>query len=58
MWTGTAEDQYSQMLYENGKPCWQGGSRSTTVSVYYQTTRKKQTTAYAHSVYLQQGGKG
>uniref|UniRef100_A0A3Q3WTJ6 Glucosidase 2 subunit beta n=1 Tax=Mola mola TaxID=94237 RepID=A0A3Q3WTJ6_MOLML len=33
MWTGTAEDQYSQMLYENGKPCWQGGSRSTTVTL-------------------------
>lgn len=31
MWAGTPKDQYSQMVYENGEPCWQGGSRSTTV---------------------------
>ncbi|KAM9826916.1 glucosidase 2 subunit beta-like [Neosynchiropus ocellatus] len=32
MWTGTP-DLYSQMIYENGEPCWQGGSRSTTVTL-------------------------
>ncbi|KAL7374977.1 hypothetical protein ABVT39_009996 [Epinephelus coioides] len=32
MWAGTPKNQYSQMEYENGEPCWQGGSRSTTVS--------------------------
>ncbi|XP_053714840.1 glucosidase 2 subunit beta-like isoform X1 [Synchiropus splendidus] len=32
MWTGTPE-LYSQMIYENGEPCWQGGSRSTTVTL-------------------------
>ncbi|XP_026155084.1 glucosidase 2 subunit beta-like isoform X2 [Mastacembelus armatus] len=31
MWAGTPKNQYSQMVYENGEPCWQGGSRSTTV---------------------------
>uniref|UniRef100_A0A3Q3IVA3 Glucosidase 2 subunit beta n=1 Tax=Monopterus albus TaxID=43700 RepID=A0A3Q3IVA3_MONAL len=33
MWAGTPENQYSQMVYENGEPCWQGGSRSTTVTL-------------------------
>ncbi|XP_034532759.1 glucosidase 2 subunit beta-like isoform X2 [Notolabrus celidotus] len=33
MWAGTPKDQYSQMVYENGEPCWQGGSRSTTVAL-------------------------
>uniref|UniRef100_A0A8C4E4M9 Glucosidase 2 subunit beta n=1 Tax=Dicentrarchus labrax TaxID=13489 RepID=A0A8C4E4M9_DICLA len=33
MWAGTPKNQYSQMVYENGEPCWQGGSRSTTVTL-------------------------
>lgn len=33
MWDGTPKNQYSQMVYENGEPCWQGGSRSTTVTL-------------------------
>ncbi|KAA8582467.1 hypothetical protein FQN60_006138, partial [Etheostoma spectabile] len=33
MWAGTPKNQYSQMEYENGEPCWQGGSRSTTVTL-------------------------
>ncbi|XP_062300704.1 glucosidase 2 subunit beta-like [Scomber scombrus] len=33
MWTETPKNQYSQMVYENGEPCWQGGSRSTTVTL-------------------------
>lgn len=31
MWSGGAKNPYSQQEYENGEPCWQGGSRSTTV---------------------------
>ncbi|KAI9531425.1 hypothetical protein NQZ68_040898 [Dissostichus eleginoides] len=33
MWAGTPKNPYSQMVYENGEPCWQGGSRSTTVTL-------------------------
>lgn len=33
MWAGTPKNLYSQMVYENGEPCWQGGSRSTTVTL-------------------------
>ncbi|XP_060921982.1 glucosidase 2 subunit beta-like isoform X1 [Limanda limanda] len=33
MWAGTQKNQYSQMVYENGEPCWQGGSRSATVTL-------------------------
>ncbi|XP_044040437.1 glucosidase 2 subunit beta-like isoform X2 [Siniperca chuatsi] len=33
MWAETPKNQYSQMVYENGEPCWQGGSRSTTVTL-------------------------
>uniref|UniRef100_A0A3B4U897 Glucosidase 2 subunit beta n=1 Tax=Seriola dumerili TaxID=41447 RepID=A0A3B4U897_SERDU len=33
MWVGTPKNQYSQMVYENGEPCWQGGSRSATVTL-------------------------
>ncbi|XP_029311312.1 glucosidase 2 subunit beta-like isoform X2 [Cottoperca gobio] len=33
MWAGTPHNQYSQMVYESGEPCWQGGSRSTTVTL-------------------------
>ncbi|XP_020779543.2 LOW QUALITY PROTEIN: glucosidase 2 subunit beta-like [Boleophthalmus pectinirostris] len=33
MWSGNAQNPYSQQLYENGEPCWQGGSRSTTVTL-------------------------
>uniref|UniRef100_A0A3Q1AGE7 Glucosidase 2 subunit beta n=1 Tax=Amphiprion ocellaris TaxID=80972 RepID=A0A3Q1AGE7_AMPOC len=33
MWAGTPKNQYSQMVYENGEPCWQGGSRTTTVTL-------------------------
>uniref|UniRef100_A0A3B4XYS2 Glucosidase 2 subunit beta n=1 Tax=Seriola lalandi dorsalis TaxID=1841481 RepID=A0A3B4XYS2_SERLL len=33
MWVGTQKNQYSQMVYENGEPCWQGGSRSATVTL-------------------------
>ncbi|KAF0029412.1 hypothetical protein F2P81_018517 [Scophthalmus maximus] len=33
MWAGTPKNQYSQMVYENGEPCWQGGSRSATVTL-------------------------
>ncbi|KAL4006711.1 glucosidase 2 subunit beta-like [Oreochromis aureus] len=33
MWTGKPKNHYSQMVYENGEPCWQGGSRSTTVTL-------------------------
>ncbi|XP_068164885.1 glucosidase 2 subunit beta-like isoform X1 [Antennarius striatus] len=33
MWAGTPKNQYGQMVYENGEPCWQGGSRSTTVTL-------------------------
>uniref|UniRef100_A0A8D0CU54 Glucosidase 2 subunit beta n=1 Tax=Sander lucioperca TaxID=283035 RepID=A0A8D0CU54_SANLU len=33
MWAGTPKNQYSQMEYENGEPCWQGGSRTTTVTL-------------------------
>ncbi|KAM8898389.1 glucosidase 2 subunit beta-like isoform 3-T5 [Spinachia spinachia] len=33
MWDGTPENQYGRMVYENGEPCWQGGSRSTTVTL-------------------------
>ncbi|MEQ2263570.1 hypothetical protein XENORESO_009818 [Xenotaenia resolanae] len=32
MWAGPPKNHYSQMVYENGEPCWQGGSRTTTVS--------------------------
>ncbi|KAM9836487.1 glucosidase 2 subunit beta-like isoform 2-T2 [Aulostomus maculatus] len=32
MWAGT-KNLYSHMVYENGEPCWQGGSRSTTVTL-------------------------
>lgn len=43
MWAGTPKNQYSQMVYENGEPCWQGGSRSTTVgttNVTHQTIQQ------------------
>ncbi|XP_016532985.1 glucosidase 2 subunit beta-like isoform X1 [Poecilia formosa] len=30
MWAGPAKNRYSQMVYENGEPCWQGGSRTTS----------------------------
>ncbi|XP_069579890.1 glucosidase 2 subunit beta-like isoform X2 [Brachyistius frenatus] len=33
MWSGTPKNHYNQMVYENGEPCWQGGSRSTTVTL-------------------------
>lgn len=33
MWSGSPKNQYSQQEYENGEPCWQGGSRSTTVTL-------------------------
>uniref|UniRef100_A0A8C6U5V9 Glucosidase 2 subunit beta n=1 Tax=Neogobius melanostomus TaxID=47308 RepID=A0A8C6U5V9_9GOBI len=33
MWSGSANNPYSQQEYENGEPCWQGGSRSTTVTL-------------------------
>uniref|UniRef100_A0A3Q0RY62 Glucosidase 2 subunit beta n=1 Tax=Amphilophus citrinellus TaxID=61819 RepID=A0A3Q0RY62_AMPCI len=33
MWTGKPKNHYSHMVYENGEPCWQGGSRSTTVTL-------------------------
>ncbi|KAL6118629.1 uncharacterized protein ACO6RY_03400 [Pungitius sinensis] len=33
MWEGAPENQYGRMVYENGEPCWQGGSRSTTVTL-------------------------
>lgn len=33
MWSGSAKNPYSQQVYENGEPCWQGGSRSTTVTL-------------------------
>ncbi|XP_055085000.1 glucosidase 2 subunit beta-like isoform X3 [Periophthalmus magnuspinnatus] len=33
MWSGSAQNVYSQQVYENGEPCWQGGSRSTTVTL-------------------------
>ncbi|KAF7652227.1 hypothetical protein LDENG_00099540, partial [Lucifuga dentata] len=29
MWSGKPENHYSHMMYENGEPCWQGGSRTT-----------------------------
>ncbi|XP_028330445.1 glucosidase 2 subunit beta-like isoform X2 [Gouania willdenowi] len=32
-WSGTPKNQYGQMVYENGEPCWQGGSRSATVTL-------------------------
>lgn len=37
MWAGPPKNHYSQMVYENGEPCWQGGSRTTTVSKYGHT---------------------
>uniref|UniRef100_A0A3B3HDW7 Glucosidase 2 subunit beta n=1 Tax=Oryzias latipes TaxID=8090 RepID=A0A3B3HDW7_ORYLA len=33
MWAEPAKNRYNQMIYENGEPCWQGGSRSTTVTL-------------------------
>uniref|UniRef100_A0A3P8UR48 Glucosidase 2 subunit beta n=1 Tax=Cynoglossus semilaevis TaxID=244447 RepID=A0A3P8UR48_CYNSE len=33
MWAGEPKNQYSQMVYENGEPCWQGGSRTATVTL-------------------------
>uniref|UniRef100_A0AAQ4Q8S2 Glucosidase 2 subunit beta n=1 Tax=Gasterosteus aculeatus aculeatus TaxID=481459 RepID=A0AAQ4Q8S2_GASAC len=33
MWEGPPKNQYGRMVYENGEPCWQGGSRSTTVTL-------------------------
>uniref|UniRef100_A0A3P9PTX2 Glucosidase 2 subunit beta n=1 Tax=Poecilia reticulata TaxID=8081 RepID=A0A3P9PTX2_POERE len=33
MWAGPAKNRYSQMVYENGEPCWQGGSRTTSVTL-------------------------
>ncbi|KAF7230347.1 glucosidase 2 subunit beta isoform X2 [Nothobranchius furzeri] len=33
MWAGPPKNHYSQMVYENGEPCWQGGSRTTTVTL-------------------------
>lgn len=35
MWEGPPKNQYGRMVYENGEPCWQGGSRSTTVSTVH-----------------------
>ncbi|XP_034020591.1 glucosidase 2 subunit beta-like [Thalassophryne amazonica] len=32
MWAGSSQNHYSKMIYENGEPCWQGGSRATTVT--------------------------
>lgn len=45
MWAGTPKNPYSQMVYENGEPCWQGGSRSTTVSAAH-TLWDKQSKRY------------
>ncbi len=36
------------MVYENGEPCWQGGSRSTTVS-YTQNLHKTHTHGQSHT---------
>ncbi|XP_072232818.1 glucosidase 2 subunit beta-like isoform X1 [Leuresthes tenuis] len=33
MWSGPPKNHYTQMVYENGEPCWQGGSRTTTVTL-------------------------
>ncbi|KAM9424121.1 glucosidase 2 subunit beta-like [Pholidichthys leucotaenia] len=33
MWVGPPKNQYHQMVYENGEPCWQVGSRTTTVTL-------------------------
>ncbi|KAM9717326.1 glucosidase 2 subunit beta-like [Menidia menidia] len=33
MWSGPPKNHYNQMVYENGEPCWQGGARSTTVTL-------------------------
>ncbi|KAM6909334.1 glucosidase 2 subunit beta-like isoform 2-T2 [Xenentodon cancila] len=33
MWAQPSKNQYNQMVYENGEPCWQGGPRSTTVTL-------------------------
>ncbi|XP_071391903.1 glucosidase 2 subunit beta-like isoform X2 [Centroberyx affinis] len=33
MWAGTPENQYSQMRYESGEPCWQGPTRNTMVTL-------------------------
>ncbi|XP_075999782.1 glucosidase 2 subunit beta-like isoform X2 [Genypterus blacodes] len=33
MWSGKPDSQYSHMMYENGEPCWQGGARSTVVTL-------------------------
>ena len=49
MWAGTPKNQYSQMVYENGEPCWQGGSRSTTVSVPHRTTYRTHTHTHTHT---------
>ncbi|XP_071758769.1 glucosidase 2 subunit beta-like isoform X2 [Centroberyx gerrardi] len=32
-WAGTPENQYSQMRYESGEPCWQGPTRNTMVTL-------------------------
>lgn len=37
-WAGPADDLYSVMKYEHGTGCWQGPSRSTTVSLHTQRT--------------------
>lgn len=37
MWAGAPASPYSQMVFENGEPCWQGGSRSTEVGTAHVT---------------------
>lgn len=39
-WAGPADDLYSVMKYEHGMGCWQGPSRSTTVSPHFQRTSR------------------
>lgn len=38
-WAGPADDIYSVMKYEHGTGCWQGPSRSTTVSLHTELTK-------------------
>lgn len=33
MWAGSPENQYCQMRYESGEPCWQGPTRNTMVTL-------------------------